>query len=318
MEERSRHGSEHIMKKKNKKTLNAVWAFPNKINVLTILLVLIVYALGLALMAKVISPELDYVIELNYEQGVYNSEINPFVFVRGTAIDTDTTDDETTLRPQYRVFAYINAMAPAAPTNVRYAYSALDASGMMKYFYESPRTGSNLPVFHQVVASAEFVGNDDFDKFFIKAKYDILEGSETVTKELTLSEKALHLSKSELDDAKFTTNNAIDGVLSIGFMFTDPGSSSAQYDTNLSLDFSVSTPYHVNMQSWIVTVDHKIIPFFGMYNYCTPKDFEPWYASAVYKYVNPEFIYVKLEYQDEAGVVTPLYYKASVTELLGE
>jgi len=298
--------------------MNAVWAFPNKINVLTIMLVLIIYALVLILMAKVISPELDYVVELNYEQGVYHSEINPFVFVRGTAIDTDTTDEETTLRPQYRVFAYVNAMAPAAPTNVRYAYSGLDADGVMKYFYESLRTGSNLPVFHQVVASAEFVGGDDFEKFFIKVKYDMVEGTETVTKELALSEPVLHLSKSELDDAKFAANNAIDGVLNVEFMFSDPGSSSAQYDTNITLDFSVATPFHVNMQSWIVTIDQEIIPFFGIYNYCSPKDFEPWYASAVYKYVKPEFIYVKLEYTNETGIVIPLYHKASVTELLGE
>lgn len=300
------------------KPMNAVWVFPNKINALTILVVLIVYTLGLVLMAKVITPELDYVVELNYEPGVYHSEINPYVFVRGTAIDTDTTDDETTLRPQYRVFAYVNAMAPAAPTNVRYAYSALDADGMMKFFYESNRVGSNLPVFHQVVASAEFVGGDDFQKYFIKIKYDVVEGTETVTKELSLSEQVLHLSKRELDDAKFTANNAIADVLNVEFMFSDPGSSSAQYDANVTIDFSVTTPYHVNMQSWIVTIDHDIVPFFGIYNYCTPDDFEPWYASAVYKYVKPEFIYVKLEYQDEAGIVTPLYYKASVTELLGE
>ena len=300
------------------KPMNAVWAFPNKINALTILVVLVVYTLGLVLMARVISPELDYVVELNYEPGVYHSEINPYAFIRGTAIDTDATDDETTLRPQYRVFAYVNAMAPAAPTNVRYAYSALDADGMMKFFYESTRVGSNLPVFHQVVASAEFVGGDDFQKYFIKVKYDVVEGTETLTKELTLSEQVLHLSKRELDDAKFTASGAITDVLNVEFSFSDPGSSSAQYDANVTIDFNVTTPYHVNMQSWLVTVDNDIVPFFGLYNYCTPDDFEPWYASAVYKYVKPEFIYVKLEYKDEQGIVTPLYYKASVTELLGE
>jgi hypothetical protein len=307
------------MKKYIMKPIKAVWAFPNKINALTILVVLVVYTLGLVLMARVISPELDYVVELNYEAGVYHSEINPYIFVRGTAIDTDTTDDETTLRPQYRVIAQINTISSAEKTNIRYAYSGLDADGMMKFFYESNRIGSNnLPVIHYVVASAEFVGGDDFQKYFIKVKYDVVEGTETITKELTLSEQVLHLSKRELDDAKFTANSAITDVLNVEFSFSDQGSSSAQYNSNVAIDFNVTTPYHVNMQSWIVTTEGKILPYLGLYNYCTPKDFEPYYETAVYKYVKPEFIYVKLEYRDEQGIVTPLYYKASVTELLGE
>ncbi len=290
--------------------------FPNKINLITLLLAVILYGAILLSVAKVITPELDYVIELNYPEGTYHNEINPYVFVRGTAMNTSQEEGKTILRPQYRVIAYINAISQVAPKNVFYAYSAMDSTGMMNYFFESTRPGKTLPVFHQVVASSEYAGGDVYEKYFVKVKYDVVEGTQTITKQLEISEQALQLSKKELNDAKFTASNTIEGILSVDFTFTDDGASAVQYDTNIDIDFEVTTPFHVNLQSWIVSESGEIFPYLGIYNYCTPKDLDPWYETSVYKYSKPKTIYVKLEYTDADNQMTPLFYKVDINTLL--
>ena len=290
--------------------------FPNKINLITLLFVIITYGVVLLLLAQVITPELDYVIELNYPKATYNNEINPYVFVRGTAVNVSEDEDIKDLKTQYRVIAYINAIAPALPSNIFYSYSALDNGGMMNYFFESSRPGKTLPVFHQVVASSEYPSGDRYTKYFVKVSYDLTVGTEVTRKTLELSEEALHLKKSELNDRKFQSSAILEGILEVKFTFNDDGPSTPQYDTNIDIMFDSTSPYHVNLQSWIVTEDGKIFPYLGIYNYCTPKDLDPWYETSVYKFIKPKTIYLKLEYTDQNNLVTPFYYKVDVNTLL--
>ncbi|MGD9605163.1 MAG: hypothetical protein AB7V00_03270 [Bacilli bacterium] len=303
-------------KQTKNKTLIQIIDFPNKINLITMLIVIIVYGIGLLLLARVITPDLDYVIELNYPKATYNTEINPYIFVRGTAINVSEDESKTELRPQFRVIAYINAISPATPSNVFYAYSALDEAGMMNYFFESTRPGKTLPVFHQVVASSEYPSGDRYTKYFVKVNYDITEGTNVTKKTFAFSEDAFDLTKSELNDNKFKTLAELPGILEVKFTFTDDGVSVPQYDTNIDITFDTTNPYHVNLQSWIITEDGQIFPYIGIYNYCTPKDLDPWYETSVYKYIKPKTIYLKLEYTDANNQMTPLYYKVDINTLL--
>ena len=276
--------------------------------------VVVVYGLVLLLLAKVITPEADYVVELNYPPATYNSEINPYIFVRGTAINASVDENKIDLRMQYRIIAYINKMNTPYPTNITYAYSAMDKGGMMNYFLEAKR--SSLNVYHQVVASAEYPKGDWYEQYFVKVRYDINDGNETVHKTLSLSEKALNLKKSELNDRKFQTSPKLPGILEVKFIFTDDGATIPQYDTNIQITFDEKTPYHLNFQSWIVTEGKEIFPFIGVYNYCTPEPLKPAYETSVFKFVKPKTIYMKLDYTDENNVLTPFYYKVDVATLL--
>ena len=98
------------MNKEKNSIIYRIFNFPNKINVITMFVVVVVYGLVLLLLAKVITPEADYVVELNYPPATYNSEINPYIFVRGTAINASEDENKIDLRMQYRIIAYINKM----------------------------------------------------------------------------------------------------------------------------------------------------------------------------------------------------------------
>jgi len=308
--------SKEYNNKRNQNLSGSVLEFPNKLNTISIFLLVVIYGVLLGLIYSYIYPKYNYVVPLNYESGSYNDEINPHIFIRGTAKHISEEDD--TLRVDYRVFAYIKQTGSVKPTNVRYAYSGLDKAGFMDYFYESSKNGSNVPVSHYVVASSRYPGGEGYEKFFIKARYKMPVGvDEYVTKELELSEEVIELTQLDLVDPKFSNTSSIDDLITVSFKFIDSGVTSTTYKTNMKIEFEdLTVPYHVNVQTWLVTEDNQIYPYLGLYNYSTRENFNPYYDTPVNKYVNPEFLYMKLDYTNEEGNITNIYYKISIEDLL--
>lgn len=310
----------YINKNKSSQFYRVVY-FPNQINAIAIMLIVLIYGFILFGLGKITFPKYDYISKLDYQQGGYHTEINPYVFIRGVVTDRSEVENKQDLRVQYRVFSYINAIGTNKPTNVRYAYSGIDVQGNMHYFYETSRKGTTLPVSHYVAASAIYVSGDRFDRYFMKVKYNITSGDTVLDKEVEISEKVIKLTNNELFFDKFTkkfkTSNELDEKLKVIFTAKQSTSATDQYDTNVKIEINDRTvPYYINMQSWIVTESKDIYPFLGLYNFCSPINFNPWYNTTVYKYIEPAYIYMKLYYTDQENEISSLYYKVSFTELL--
>lgn len=311
------------MNKKNNHNPNItkenIFNFPNKINILTIFLIFILYGLLLFSITIMIFPKDVYSIKLNYEPSTYNEEINPFIFVRGTAIEVKKENSETEIVNETRIFAYIRNLGSNKISKARFIYSGLDSSGVMRYMVESSANGSTVPTSH-VSSIAVRPGGGDFDKFFIKIRYNIGEDEKVETKTLTLSEEVLHLTKREIKSKKFSSDNTISEILTFNLTFSDKGSGTTQYESNFEIKMNDETKFHyLNMQSWIVTEDGEIYPYLGLYNYRDKKSFKPSYITYVNKYIQPKWIYAKVEYTDvETNEMTHLLYKVSVDELLNQ
>lgn len=292
--------------------------FPNKINIITIFLIFILYGLLLFSLAVIIFPKDNYSIQLNYEPSTYNEEINPFILVRGTATEVKKDNNETEIVNETRIFAYIRNLGSNKITKARYIYSGLDSSGVMRYLVESSANGSTVPTSHNSSITVR-PGGGDFDKFFIKVRYNIGENENAETKVLTLSEEVLHLTKRELKSKNFSTDNTISEILTLNFTFADKGSST-QFESNFEIKMDDETTFHyLNMQSWIITEDGEIFPFLGLYNYRDKKSFKPSYITYVNKYIQPKWIYAKVNYTDVAtNEVCQLFYKVSINELLNK
>ena len=282
-------------------------------------LIFILYGLLLFGIGSLVYPEYNPVVALDYPLNTtYNEEINPYVFIRGTATLEKDEDDKEEMVNSTQMFVYIRALNGVNIPNVTYSYSALDKGGVMRYFIESSRSGAKVPVTHTSSKRISPTGND-LEKLFIKVKYKLIASDESeVTKELRFSENIINITEKDL--SKFSLGSVLSEKASVKFEFRDKSLTDPQYETNFQITLADKTkPYKINFQSWLVTEDNDIYPYVGLYNYSYTDNFKPSYYTYVNKYVEPEWIYSKLEYTDMiTKEVHILLYKVSVEQLLSE
>jgi hypothetical protein len=132
------------------------------------------------------------------------------------------------------------------------------------------------------------------------------------SKSFKLSESVLELKKKELGKSVFT--NETSDLVEVVFKIEEKDD--LQYKAFFTLEAKVEENYHINMQTWLVTENQEIYPFLGLYNYCSREKFNYNYESVINKNINPVYLYMKLEYQNEAGSITTLYYKESISAIL--
>lgn len=289
---------------------NRFFSFPERINATTVFLIIIIYLLTLTGISALAFPDYDYQAEYDYPVGTYNSEINPFVFVRGL-VDQVTEETKKPYQIKNRFIAYIREVGENKTSNIRYAYSGLSKSGEMYYFIEDDT--SSLPVIHHIVSSDVYV-KGGFDQYFIRVRYNVKsDNDETQVKELELSQKVLELSKSELKNPKFTSNSNDFATVT----FAIKSMAETNFSVNVTFDFKhKEIPFTVNMQSWLVTGDNTIYPFIGLYNYATPENFEPASVSKVSQILQPEYLYMKMEYITGNNAVQTMDYRVSIADLV--
>ncbi len=317
-----------MSKQENRVSLKSIAQFPDKLNTFAMFLIVILYGALLYLITSLSFPPVDYRVglkNLDYVPGkeAHNEEINPFVLVRGTVVNKSEDEGKVDLGVQYRVYAYIDAVENKRPLGVKYFYSLTDKEGKTWFLYES-KTGTDTPVTstpyrrivsHYIVGSNIEIGKDAITDLYMKVKYNIGEEKNKVYK---VTEKVLGIRKSELNAAVFKTEGVLDDILEVTFSFKK--TDNEKYSTNFTLDFlkDIENPFHLNLQSWIVSESGKIYPLLGLYNYRSPKKFNPTLETTVYKYVQPEYIYLKLEFTDHENAIRRLYYKTAISDLLGE
>lgn len=290
----------------------SIFLFPAKLNILTMFAIFVVYGAILFAIVSLAFPKKIYSIPLNYEPSTYNDEINPFALV---LVSTTYDEEKDEYSNTAKMFAYIRAMNNSKITRADYAYSAIDTSGIMRYFIETHRNSSFVtpPISHRTDKEPKI--NNALDKIFIKTKYRISINDEIQVKEIKFSEKVLQLSKRELNSSKFTLTNVIADLAYFKIEFRDQGTN--RYETTLEINlYNKDKPHHINFQTWLVTSDDKIFPFLGLYNFCSQENFSRTISEGYFKNLNPEWLYAKLEYTNPVtGEVSELFYKARVSTL---
>ena len=288
--------------------------FPAKLNLITMFLIFILYG-GLIFFVMSIIPKPSYTVILDYEPSTYNEEINPYALV---LVSTEYNEIEEKFENSAKIYAYIRAMNDSKISRVDYAYSALDNNKKMCYFIETHRNSSFVtpPVSHR---SDETVKMGSYlEKIFIKSKYKITVNEEVQVKEIKFSEEVLQLNKRELNNTKYTLTNFIEDVLFFKISFREQGTSRYEVTFQLTL-YEKSKPHHINFQTWLVTEDKQIYPFFGLYNFCSNEDFNRSLSEGFYKNLNPKWLYAKLVYTNPVTKETKeLFYKADIDTLISK
>lgn len=309
----------------SKQETREVWQgfiqFPERLNAFAIFLIVVLYGAILYLISSLSFPPADYHVglkNLNYVTGAEsaNAEINPFVLIKGIAIDENDDEKKVELGVQYKVYSYIDAFGSYRPTRINYFYSVADKEGKTWYIYETTRsvtTSSYRIVTHNLVGNNLEIGKDAITEVYMKVRYD---DNDEKNKQVKVAENIIELKKKELKSSIFTSNNTLEDILQLTFTLKNLDSEKLNFNFKIDLLPLNPEPFHLNMQTWIVTDGGKIFPLNGLYNYKTTRDFSPSIETEIYKYVQAKYIYAKLAYTDNEQNTRWLYYKVAVADLL--
>lgn len=304
------------MKNKKQKSKFSFFLFPDKINLLTYFLAIILYAALLGAILAIAFPKRSYRVILDYPYGEYNEDLNIALYVRTTP--QKAGDEEEKIELSHRFYAYLSPISANKPKKVRFAFSGLDTQGRMQYFFETDRHGKEIATsvysnYHHLKSNLKSEG---FSKYFIKVVYDRVLEEDAAPKTLKISENVLTLGSKELKHENF--DQAENDYLDVSFKISE-ASDKTKYTGSISLEPKIKEEgSHINVQSWLVTEGGKIYPFIGVYNYTSSEKFNPsHYPADIHKYLNVEYIYAKAEYRDLSGNTVTIYYKEKLTDLLG-
>lgn len=311
------------MNNKNKKAIQTKTKFlyfPDKVNVLTIFLIVILYGTVLFVSANAVFPKVDYSNVLNYGPGTYNEDLSSHVLFFGNAEEDQVTPGQYKITT--KMYPYVRPKNNAKVAIIKYAFSGLDSDGDMRYYIENPRRNDNkyytdlvyyTDVYrHTFSNSIVHQKDNELDKIFVKVRYRLTVDETEETKLIELSENVL-----KLDNIDSYKSNNFNDLVTITYTLKDRISDPKQFDSNLKIVLADKTKKsHINLQSWFVTEDDQIIPFIGLYNYSYNKDFD---SSNVYvNKVESKYIYTRLVYTDiESGEVSELLYRVDVASLTG-
>jgi hypothetical protein len=285
--------------------------FPNKLNMITIFLIVILYGIVLFAFASVIVPRYNDNVILNYSPGEYNEGINPFILIKGEAFRD--ANDSSVIKNPTRLYSYVRSMNSQKNTVTKYVVSGLDANGTMKYFRESPDRSTYTADILGYQSNPITPTNNVLEKVFMKVIYKTTVNEAEVTKQYTFGEDVIHLNKKDL--SKYSLINKNDDVI-LTFTFQDKATDETKYDTSFKIELTNKDKRHkINFQSWILTEDDQIIPFVGLYNYSYKNNFEH-KQTDVLKNLNVKWVYAKVIYKDiDTGEVSELLHKISIADL---
>lgn len=307
--------------KKNSKTnqyqRNKILYFPNKLNIITIFLIIVLYA-GVLYASANVFPKPDYMVRFDYEPSYNNEDINPYIFTRGIA--TEEYKDAKTYNHISQTFLYLKPASSEKTIVYNFVNTAVDTDNITRYYTDVYRpAGSNI----SVTAITHYSSNENnlkknqLEKLHVSVRYKI--GTDSNYKTYQFSEEVLQLSKNDLSNPTFKLSNTIPGIVTVRFKNngTDPNNSD-RYRTRFEIELAnKEKPFKITFQSWLVTSDEQIVPYVGLYNYRIAEDYKAIHDTMVYKYFPAKWIYTRLIYEDlETGKISELLYKANYQALI--
>lgn len=282
------------------------------LNNLAFVVIIATYILVLTILLFIISPRYDKVILPDYDHNEYAEKINPRVMVVG---DSDLVDGE--IKTEYDIYLRLEGRlvdgADPRYTIKRMQMSALTTKNRLHYFteyndFETPRTHGFLPI-----------KDGAPEQFFIKLEYLDNNNTETITFRedmmLDLTDRSKY---SQYNKIVHEENGEVVEDLVLQVIATKK---EKDYETSMRMlvrDFSKK--YHIDMQSWIVTEDGKVLPYVGVYGQSDPRSSFTDSNRLIPLNIKPKTIFVKVKYIVDGKTQTILYQNefANLTEKYSE
>lgn len=296
------------MRKIKTKLINdTFWSFPEKVNITTIFLIILGYIfllfgiLFLSFPGNFLSTN-SYIVRSDFPHVLYNEDISAVIKVTNLVKKEEHSTEEDKLFNQFSISAAISKNSDIAISKYQLYYSAVYGDDSVKYFSTNKRTG--FPHTYQMLTRTK-VPNREIKEINGEIHYEV-DGE---LKVLEYNEKTLKLTTTEKEKAELSSNNIVEDMFKINFV-------PKYYDLanyNYKIDIEVidsSNKYHLDMQSWVESIEGRTYPLLGVYNLQSKdKKFSSADNEKIAQVTHPDIVYFKINYYDSNEKLSTYLYK---------
>lgn len=291
-----------------------ILTFPNKLNTITILLIIILYLFILVFLTEVLPPKNDYIIKPDYEHIFYYNDVNSYVKVIGNirkeTLNEGKDNEKEILVPKYSIVTYASPNLNENIKGYEFNFGAIYGDDNLNYFPSIKQPGK---IHSYQMLSLQKVSGNNVKSIFGNLNY--YKNDDKYTYEFR--EDLFQLSSKDSKSKKY--NNVLSNdYFEFNLDFRENTVNNDRYSGTIGFEVKDPTKkYHMDMQTWIINEDGEIFQFLGIYNFHTKSgEFKSNTNETIYKYVKPKQIYLEAVFYNENEEPIELYYKTDFTNLL--
>lgn len=332
------------MKKENKTqktefSIGKINRIISKINKTGLIVIIACYILILSFALSLVGKDISYISEPDYEHQFYNTEITPQITLTGVYNFEDGHDHVHT---KYNVNVniagrHVDSKDPNYKISSFRMFSTVKASlGAEKpnsTYYFTEHTTYTTPITHTYTIDSSEEGKHP-STFYVRLQYE----DNDVTKIETFKENVFLVPSSDDIDGmdewyNLNTDTAPSAANILGikdlnspvgifeaqsYKETEDGKETGIYKAGvrITLNDTVASKFHVDMQSWVLTKSGEYLPFVGVYNYTGPSKKFTKSLIDINEDLEPEFIVAKVVFRDENNKTEYVsYFKQEIKKI---
>jgi len=242
------------------------------------------------------------------EHEVYHPDLNSYVLINAKPVL-----EKDTIKVKYAITIYANIVAGTGRYFNYYQVDWTTDTGKIDQYYHIFKEDARKRSYAQNFFPYNYVDGKQITKVDILYDYEYLLQEEKIAAKVQYSEEMMRLTPSELTDSKFV--NSLENYQIELIALKRKTEVVNRFKLNISF-IDLEEASHIDFQSWIVTNDGDIYPFYGIYHYQIDNgDFISVGDEIIADIIDFKEMFCKIKYyhQDE---VYQEYYKMNI--VIGE
>ncbi|MDD2492912.1 MAG: hypothetical protein PHY83_03105 [Bacilli bacterium] len=242
------------------------------------------------------------------EHEIYNQDLNSYLLVNGKPVL-----EKESIKIKYAITIYANIIVGTGRYFNYYQVDWTTDTGRIDQYYHIFNEDARKRSYAQNFFPYNYVYGSLITKIDVLFDYEYLQQEESVEAKIMYSEDLLTLNASELDSSKFasTLENYQIELIAIKRKMEDFN----RFKLNIGF-LNLDQESHIDFQSWIVTNDDKIYPFYGIYHYqLSNGDYISVGDEMIDNIIDFKEMFCKIKYYHNSDVYEE-YYKMNI--VIGE
>ena len=242
------------------------------------------------------------------EYEVYHPDLNSYVLINAKPVL-----EKDTIKVKYAITIYANIVAGTGRYFNYYQVDWTTDTGKIDQYYHIFKEDARKRSYAQNFFPYNYVDGKQITKVDILYDYEYLLQEEKIVAKVQYSEEMMRLMPSELTDSKFV--NSLENYQIELIALKRKTEAVNRFKLNIRF-IDLEEASHIDFQSWIVTNDGDIYPFYGIYHYQIDNgDFISVGDEIIADIIDFKEMFCKIKYyhQDE---VYQEYYKMNI--VIGE
>jgi len=242
------------------------------------------------------------------EHEVYHPDLNSYVLINAKPVL-----EKDTIKVKYAITIYANIVAGTGRYFNYYQVDWTTDTGKIDQYYHIFKEDARKRSYAQNFFPYNYVDGKQITKVDILYDYEYLLQEEKIAAKVQYSEEMMRLMPSELTDSKFV--NSLENYQIELIALKRKTEAVNRFKLNIRF-IDLEEASHIDFQSWIVTNDGDIYPFYGIYHYQIDNgDFISVGDEIIADIIDFKEMFCKIKYyhQDE---VYQEYYKMNI--VIGE